>query len=394
MNFYKNNKYYIILFAVFSLLVYVEYSKPKPIDWSVSYSSKDKIPYGAYILRHELKSVFPEKQIIDNKESYFQFFKKKKIEASILFITNSFDPNKIDLQLILNHAKEGNSVFVAADYFNKSFSDSLGFKNEINFDFLNTDSVSEMSFTNSMLSKKGYFYKKAFSNAIFNHLDSSKTTILGKNRHGVNFVKIEYGKGTVFVHLNPLVFSNFNMFVSSNFEYPFKALSYLPYNKIVWDEYYKPNNTIYAKTTPLYFILETESLRYAWYILILALVLFLLFEGKRRQRIIPVIEPPRNTSLEFIETVGKLYYHKASHKDLAEKKFKYFAEFLRSNYYLAADKFSTEHYMRIAEKTGVNKVVVENIFNYFRAISQKASITETELFGLNNEIEKFYKKCR
>ena len=124
------------------------------------------------------------------------------------------------------------------------------------------------------------------------------------------------------------------------------------------------------------------------------MVLFLLFEGKRRQRIIPVIEPPRNTSLEFIETVGKLYYHKASHKDLAEKKFKYFAEFLRSNYYLAADKFSTEHYMRIAEKTGVNKVVVENIFNYFRAISQKASITETELFGLNNEIEKFYKKCR
>jgi len=394
MNFYRNNKYYIILFAVFSLLVYIEYSKPKAIDWSLSYSSEDKIPYGAYILRHELKATFPEKQIIDNKESYFQFFRKNNEKTSILFITNEFKPNKIDLDHILKHVEKGNSIFVAADYFSKSFSDSLGFENEMDFNLLGNDSTLEMNFTNKNLSKQAYLYKKAFSNVIFSDLDSSNTTILGTNQKGTNFVKINYGKGTVYVHLNPMAFSNYNMFVNSNFEYPFKALSYLPYDKIIWDEYYKPSNSLYSKTTPIYFILETESLRYAWYVLILGLILFLLFEGKRRQRIIPVITPPRNSSLEFIETVGKLYYHKASHKDLAEKKFKYFAEFLRSNYFLTADKFSTEHYMRIAEKTGVNKVTIENIFNYFRAISQKASISEAELFSLSNEIEKFYKKCR
>lgn len=398
MSFYKKNKYYIILFVVFSILVYVEYNKPKPIDWSQTFSSTDKIPYGTFVLREELKAAFPEKEIKENNRSYFQLF-KEEIEAPILVINNEFSPSELDLKLLLNHVDKGYDLFIAATYFSTEFADTLGFERSFNVkSILFSDSISELHFTNKKLAGEKYIYKKAITNSIFTTLDTLRTTILGKSRRGTNFVKIKHGKGNVFIHLEPMVFTNYNLLTEKNFQYAFKALSYLPYGEIIWDEYYKigsgGGSSSGVGKTPMYFILENPPLRYAWYILLLGMIIYILFEGKRLQRIIPVINPPKNTSLEFIETIGKLYFHRASHKDLAEKKFKYFADYLRTNYNLKSNSFSTEHYSKIAEKTGTNKILIGNIFNKYRHISAKAYIAEQELFDLNKEIECFYSKCK
>lgn len=392
MSFYKANKYYIILLVVFSILVYVEYNRPRPIDWSLTYSSSDKIPYGTYILREELKNTFPKNAITENKQSYFQLFKENQ-KASLLFIGNNFSPTEIDLELILNHAAKGNDLFVASTHFSSVFADSLGFEKDFNtnLSFL-SDSISELYFTNKKLSRKKYIYKKAFTNSIFEKLDSSNTTILGGNLTGTNFIKIKYGEGNVFVHLEPMVFTNYNLLSEKNFQYAFNALSYLPYGEIIWDEYYKLGEGASRIKTPLYFIFENPPLRYAWYLLIFGMIFYILFEGKRKQRIIPVINPPKNTSLEFIETIGKLYFHRASHKDLADKKFKYFADYLLTNYNLKANVFTDEYFAKIAEKTKTKKTLISSIFNKYRYISSKTAINEHLLFELNKEIENFYKK--
>lgn len=394
MSFFGKNKYYIILALTFGIMVYLEYSKPKPIDWTQTYSEKDKIPYGTYVLRKELKAAFPEKGIIQNNKSYYQFF-EKEFNAPILVITNNFSPSKLDLDLILKHVEKGNDLFVAANHFSQEFTDTMGFGKTYNFiGGFGADSIAEFSFTNKKLSNETYVYKKAYTKAYFNNLDTAKTSILGNNTDGANFIKIEFGEGNIFINLEPLAFTNFSLLAEKNYQYPFKALSYLPQSDLIWDEYYKPMNSIHAKKTPMYFVLENPPLRYAWYILLLGMIIYILFEGKRRQRVIPVVEPPKNMSLEFIETVGKLYFYRGSHKDLAEKKFKYFAEYLRSNYFLKANKFSGEHYKRIAEKTGVSKNLISDIFNKYRKIASKQYISEDELFSLNKDIEAFYSAAK
>ncbi|HVV56366.1 MAG TPA: hypothetical protein VHC47_13620, partial [Mucilaginibacter sp.] len=47
--------------ATFLLILYVvaEYNKPSPLNWSPTLSSTDKIPFGTYILYHEIDQIFP-----------------------------------------------------------------------------------------------------------------------------------------------------------------------------------------------------------------------------------------------------------------------------------------------------------------------------------------------
>jgi hypothetical protein len=42
----KEWKYKGLLAAIFILLIVVEINKPKPVDWTPTFSRKDKIPYG------------------------------------------------------------------------------------------------------------------------------------------------------------------------------------------------------------------------------------------------------------------------------------------------------------------------------------------------------------
>jgi len=391
MSFYKQNKYYIILFVAFAVLVYLEYSKPKDINWKQSYSAEDKIPYGSYILKEELKAAFPEKAIISNEKTYYQFLKNES-HSSILFITDEFSPSETDLNILLKHLAAGNNIFIAANEFSRLISDTLKFEKSYSFYGAFSDTMAELSFTNKQFNNEIFVYKKAISNNYFTKFDTTNTTVLGNNQQGVNFIKTKFHKGNLYLNLEPLAFTNFAILAEKNFEYPFNALSYLPYGEIVWDEFYKPAKSFRTKQTPLYFILETPTLKYAWFIILFGVIFYVLFKGKRLQRIIPVITPPSNTSLEFIETIGRLYFFRGSHKDLAEKKFSYFSEYLRSNYFLKTNNFTNEHYQRIAEKTGVGKNLIADIFNKYRKIANQSSISQQELFSLNKDIETFYSK--
>ncbi len=57
----------------------------------------------------------------------------------------------------------------------------------------------------------------------------------------------------------------------------------------------------------------------AWYTLVAAAILFVLFRGKRRQRIIPIIRRRENSSKRFIDTISRLVYQKGNHSALARQ---------------------------------------------------------------------------
>src|SRR5579871_5141807 len=76
-------------------------------------------------------------------------------------------------------------------------------------------------------------------------------------------------------------------------------------------------------------------LKWAYRIALITVIIFVFFEIKRRQRIIPVIEPLRNSTLDFVRTVGGVYFHQHNNKNIAEKKIQYFFEFIRSHFYLS-----------------------------------------------------------
>lgn len=392
----SDRKYYILLAIAFIVFVVVEYNAPKPVNWIPSYSKKDKIPYGGYVIYDFLTDLFPGKNITEAKLAAYNFLDDEDSGTNYIVVNNAFNPDTLDSRTIRNYVEVGNNVFIAAEDFNGALADSLKIKTAEDFFFMNNskDSIS-LNFTEKEFhAAKDYKYRKGTVDYYFTNYDTAHTTILGKNSLGKpNYIRITYGGGAFYLSTVPLAFTNYNALKGENSEYISRALSYLPVADTRWDEFYKPNNHEEADT-PLRFILNNDSLKRAYFIMMFGLLLYILFEGKRKQRIIPVIKPMENTSLEFVETIGMLYYQKGTNAGIAFKKIQFFHDHLRNVYNIKTISTGEDFYKTVSRKTGVEISEIRNLFTFINSVGKMGTVDEATLISLNNMIEDFYQKTK
>lgn len=401
-----NKKYIFILVVCFTLLIVLQWLSPKPINWNLSYIKKDKIPFGTSALYEELSALFPTQTITNATLPIYNTLNLNGIKNhNYIIINNVFKPDTLDTRELLKFAAEGNTVFVAANYFDGKFADSLKLKTDDYFDLgtnFNKDSAAinkitkqydtvKINFSNPSLKKAvNYSYVKGFEGTYLESFDTLRSKVIGlTNGKEINFISIKMGKGQIFINTNPEAFCNYH-FVSKNMSYVFGALSCLPNQSIIWDEYYKAGNN--KTDSPLRVIFNNPLLRNAYYLLLLSLIIFILFGIKRKQRIIPIIEPYRNTTLQFVDIVGTLYYQAGNHKNVADKKITYFLEFIRSAFQVKTTIYDDLFIERISNLSGIEKQKVHDLFYYFSDLSIKQIISQQELLKLNRMIEEFYKE--
>jgi hypothetical protein len=391
----ENRKYILLLAATILLVILVEWLTPKPINWTATYSQEDKNPFGSLILYDLLPDLFPGKSIqILNENLYEQELMEELADGNYIFINNEFNLGEEDIDILLNLADKGNSIFIASHRFPQYLKDTLLFDTE-NIFFV-SDSLGLNLVDNQIKSPAGYYYKRVDFFYAFKPLGKEKKStyqILGNSNKGEpNFIRVPFGKGYFYLNTMPLAYTNYNMLYRQNASYISHTLSYLPVQPTFWDEYYKLNRA--ESQTPLRYIISQPPLRWALYLTLAALVLFMIFEAKRKQRIIPIVKPLANTTLEFTETVGRLYFQYKDHKNIAEKKITYFLDYLRTHYYVKTTEFDEELYSKLAVKTGVDKEEIIKLFGFIQNIRNRRSITEEELLSLNALIDDFQRKSR
>ena len=169
-------------------------------------------------------------------------------------------------------------------------------------------------------------------------------------------------------------------------EYAVKTLSYISGQTLIWDEYQKPNFTANIDRSPIHFILSQDALRYGWYTLLIFLLLFALFESKRRQRLIPVIEPPRNTTREYIETIGQLYLSHNNNADLAHKKIVSFYDYIQTTWYLKPEPENADFRKHFSKKTGLPLDATNELFDNIMEVNIKKELSNYELIELIRKI--------
>lgn len=406
----KKNKIYIaFLIVCFSALIFIQYNMPKPLDWSPTFSQKDKIPYGTYALYKLLPDIFPGADIsVSNKPAYNIINEDSYSGKSLILLSYYFNPDTLDTKSLLQFVEEGNDAFIASSYFLGKFADTLNL--ETNFQFfptLNKDSDTIVSgfqffssdtvrinFANSNLkSPADYVFPKAVDNMCFSSFDSSRSHIISINEsEKPNLIRIVFGKGNFYLSTLPQVFSNYCFVDEKNCEYAYKALSYLPLQDIIWDEYYKYGNN--KSESPLRFVFNNPPLLAAYYTLMAGLILFILFGGKRKQRIIPVIEPLKNTTLEFVDIVGTLYFQQGDHKNIADKKISYFLDYIRTKFHLKTNQIDSEFIKRVSALSGIEEENVWQTFNIISVATNSQSLSQESLLKLNSAIETFYKNSK
>lgn len=391
----------VLLLVVFFIL---ESKKPKAIDWSPSFNKEHKRPWGTYILFQELNKLLPNATIESTEVTpYEQLISKNYYsnKSAYLFINNMLNIDKESLEELLFYVEEGNSVFMASQYFPERLMDTLNFTTDktYNYYYYSKDSIKRsLSFVNKNLNNDDheYNYNKGFENHYFNKLNKENTTVLGysyvKDTEYINFVKIKFGSGNFYLNLQPYAFTNFNMLKDNHYEYIAKSFSYIKEDKVFWDNNNKSGITYI--NNKLRFILSKPALKWAWRIFWLSIIIFIIFKAKRKQRIVPIIEEEQNTSMAFAKTIGDLYYNEGNPKDIVNKKITFFLEYIRNTYLLDTQLLNDDFKKRLHLKTGVPKDEINRLINYISNLSNTSEIQENSLVTLNKLINKFYKKTK
>jgi hypothetical protein len=231
--------------------------------------------------------------------------------------------------------------------------------------------------------------------AWFTSVDTNFTHMLGRDRYGrSNFIRIDKGSGSIFFHAAPMAFSNYFILHRNNYQYYEKVLSVIPenINSVLWNDYYldKKPETNKNKKNWLSVLFRYESFKWGLLTAILALLLYVLLGSRRRQRMILTHNKPRNDSLDFIKTMGRLYHERKDHTDLARKMSVYFLEHVRSVYNISTQDLGEDFVRNLHVKSGYPAESLNMVVSFINQLNNKPHISENELAAFHRQLELFY----
>lgn len=389
------------LLVLIIIVTAVEYNRPKPINWSETYSRYDKIPYGTFIFRDMLEKLYPDAECINNNESpyvslqpYLEDGYKNQSGNLYISVGNSFVPDSFDTDHILTFASQGNTVLIAARYFSNGITDTLGFAET--FVWKGDDSSQHKEhFVNPRLKNSSdYYFRKGFVVRSFSKIDTANAHVIAvDDDNSPTIIKYPIGNGSLIISSNPAGFTNYTIMSKKNRGYFENILGYIPpiSGDVIWDDYYAIGKR--EPESPFRYLLSQEPLRYALWIGIIGTLIYLFWYGKRKQRIIPIVMPITNTTLEFAHTVGTLYFERGNHKNIADKKITHFLEFLRSRFYIKTNILDKDFQCELQEKSGYDLIKIERLFAHIHAIRQSSSISEESMVSICTAIDDFYHHC-
>jgi len=421
----------LVLFVLFCLL---QVNLPKKFVWSPTFSHVDKQPLGCFVFDSVLTQSLPNGYHVTKKTFFQLDQEHAKEKISVLMVVDQQNLKQLDVKYLCNIARRGGKVMVVAsssfddgrnadtvvvDELERTFKVRIedgiyfslrgilsGLKAHDN-DMYDTiywnnretmyaaqsyrmfynmvggtlfvDSVPKVKRLAYTLSTAGYDYKyDSLYVGDFTRFD----TIVDKKERIERIdtfaikkiptaVSVPYGKGEVIFVSSPLLFTNYGMLEGNTSVYIFRLMSYLADLPVYRTEaYVKTDAMLVAEQSPFREFIKRPPLRWALYLALLGVVLFMIFTARRRQRVIPIMSKPANRSLEFIQLIGTLYYQRKDHVDLVRKKFKLFAEELRKTAGVDISDVNTDdrEYLLLAEKTGMNSDRLKKVIRQIRLV--------------------------
>ncbi len=389
-----------LIFGGFLLLVlfltYLEASEPEPVNWNPSYMETDKIALGSYVFYDVWEEAFPG-EIEKTNVPPFEFLTGDQ-QGTYFFLNNYLNFDDAELDKLLGWVDEGNVLFLSSGYYSENILDTLKLEVATRVPGIDLTSMPKISLVHPDLrSGETYSFDHETELRYFRKTDSLSHSILGvanltsftdPAEAFPNFIKVGFGDGKIYLHSTPEAFSNYFMLKEENYRYAEDVMAYIdPGSTLYWDKYYKSGKSFY--TSSLYILLGNKALKWAYYFLIAGAVLFIIFEGKRKQRAVPVVTPLKNQTFEYSRTIADLYIEQKKYKALAEKKIDHFYDHIRRRYRIDTSEINERFFKDLAAKSNKTGAETIGIFRLFRQILEKPEITNVELQELNQKINSF-----
>ncbi len=320
--------------------------------------------------------------------------------ANYLYINNEFDNVRLDARTLLAFARRGNAVFVTAENLNGAFLDSLGVA--VQRLELPThpgphglpvaDSV-DLRFANPALAAGHCRLPGVAAHFRFSLKPGHAGHTLATDTRGrAVYLEIAHGRGHFYLCSVPAAFSNRYFLQPRVRPFAVAALRYLPARRTFWDEYQKQGPA--GEQSLLRVVMAHEPLRLAYYLTLAGALLFAVMGARRRQRIIPTINPLPNTTLLFTRTVAGLYRQGRSHGLIAEKKVSLFLDYLRTRFHEPSPDFADEAFReRLSQKSGVPRPRVDELLRLLNFTRTAPQVSDEQLLKLSRALSAFRREA-
>ncbi len=389
-----NPKYLVFLFAIFGLYLLLLVFMPRKFNWNVTFYQKDKNPFGGYVF----KSLADESWVGPVNTSNKTLFELGNLEEdNLLVICNIFEISESDLESLLDLLESGKTVIVAANMIDTLLTNRVQVEmNKWDFRFIfdnlwGTDSTGLSLSDRNQHASKSYWLPAQLAAQHFQRFDSLNTQVMAQNHKGRPvLLKIPHEAGSLILCSVPMVFSNFSMLTADNNEFVAGILSLVQGGDVHWTEYYQMGRM--EAQTPLRYVLAEPALTWAFYVSMFSIMVFMAFEAKRRQRVIPVIEAPKNETLTFVKTIARLYYQKKDHKHIANRKILHFMDHLKQRMLIDMHENIDAVINKVAAKTGSREEEVRLLFEQINYIGTVNAISAKELHALVTGIDNIQKQ--
>lgn len=384
--------------------------------WPVTFYPNDKSPYGCFMLQEMLAEMLGS----DNVEFPFvagESFANEHQDTGALYIMFGYDVfmRDVDWKGIVEFAERGNTVLIAVqnlpydideEYFDYELEDY--WSQNIQLTLFNGQITSaftyQQNFMPSTLTWTG------IDNYV--NLNIQQWKPLGKAVVGndvmYNLIEFEAGKGKLIFCTTPIIFTNFAM-KNGTYYYTEGFFSSLQFSKVYFDEYARVPYPEYYKSnvwddeqeapsessdsnpssyrSPLDFLMRNPALAISYLFIILTLITYVIFNSKRRQRAIPVAVKPLNLSVQFAETVARMYFHEGRPEDLLRQQERIFYHVSRKKYRVDTRDLSGRSEELLVVRSGKSKELVASIFNILRRLKNNERISQKDVNQMHEYLE-------
>ena len=368
------------------ILALLEVNKKEVTDWRKNFDVDQKSPFGLFVFNQEAQSLFKNNLKKVDLTPYDYYNQNKKKPHNILVIESDIDV--VSWKKILDEVSKGSDAILIGSQIPKDISDSIGYyDSQISFAGQNVLKLTDKKYLNDFIKLDKFPSGRGFS-YIKPGVEVLGKTVEEDNSDQVNFIKSKLGEGNIYVHSEPLFLTNYYLLKSGNIKYAQDIFSYLQDRETLW---FVESNTKESRFF-MRFILSNPALKYAWWLLLGSLVLFIFFNAKRKQRIVPIIEPLKNTSVDFVKSIGNLYLQEGDFHDMMAKKAQYFLNKVRLDLLIDTQNLDEEFSKKLQLKTGKSMdIITEAITLIKKAQDPYASVMKEDLARMNRLLDSILK---
>jgi hypothetical protein len=236
----------------------------------------------------------------------------------------------------------------------------------------------------------------------------------GSENNSILMVRYQVGKGFIYFLSAPLLFTNWALKTEEGFELWNYVFGNIEFDKVYYDEYvrYPYGQLIQSQNTsastgyendgsyipegpyisPLHFILSNTALSMAYALLMTGLLLMVLLNSKRRQRAIPVALKKENTSVQFSDTVARLFYTEGNYAHLARQQYKNFIHISRRKYRIDLRNPDETQIAQFSNRSGISVEDVKWLLAIFAKAQIEKKCNSNDLIIIHQFVEKLTKK--